>query len=135
MDIIKETLSSPFQAIYTTLFIYFTIPFLILIGLGIYFIYFILKNKSKLRLFEKVKIYFSFIISLIALGVILRIIIPDRDYSGYIMRLLHNLAYAHLSLTKEFIWSFFLFEFIVPLAFLVFVCSLLVKDKISRQGI
>lgn len=134
-DILLETVRNPEKTIIVIAFIYFPITFLFLISVGTYFIFFNKMGQIVVSLQKRFIIYFYILLFLLILGVLLRIVIPDRDYDGILMRLLHNFAYAHLSLSNEFIWSFYLFEFVIPIAFLIFISPILLKRQIVRKNV
>jgi hypothetical protein len=119
--VLGNMITNPFKGLWVIIFIYFPLPFLLLILLGAYYIFFYTKKSTNyISINKRASFYLITLASLALVGFILRILIEDEDYDSF-FRYVYNFAYLDLSLSGKYFFTFYLFEFIIPLAFLFFV--------------
>ncbi len=129
LRVFGNMLANPLKGLYVIILIYFPFTFLFLILFGIYYIFFYTKKISTyLGLNKRLIFYLSILTSLVVVGIILRVLIEDKDYDS-VFHYVYSLAYYHLSISGNHLLALFLFEFILPLAFLFFVCTPLLNKR------
>ncbi len=102
----------------------FPFPFLILLGIGLYMIYSPAWKAKYNSPKSKIILYLYILLLILFLGFFLRTIVPDNSNDdSLLLFLLESLAHTHLSLQPKSLASIFVFEFALPLGFLLFISS------------